>query len=150
MTPGFTCLIVGTRALPHEFSCDILLWQTSDFKPDQESIMNFDVTRSDSFQIISAKGDVHHAIADEFKRIILEQLDSGCSTIVLDFSEAGIIDSSGIGAIVAAMPGAKAKQIRIILAGCGHTVKRVFQMIGFDQHFTITSTLDEALKPEEK
>lgn len=108
--------------------------------------MNFEVSRSGNYQIVSAKGDVHHAIADEFKEIILAQLESDCTAIVLDFSKASIIDSSGIGSIVAAMPGAKKKQIRIILAGCNHTVRRVFQMIGFDQHFTITSTLDEALK----
>ena len=108
--------------------------------------MNFEVTGANGFQIVSAKGDVFFSIADEFKATILEQLESGCSTIILDFSKSGIIDSSGIGAIVAAMPGAKAKKIRIILAGCNQTVRKVFQMIGFDQHFTVTSTLDEALK----
>ncbi len=108
--------------------------------------MNFEVTGSNGFQIVSAKCDVHYSIADEFKKTILAQLESGCSAIILDFSNAEIIDSSGIGAIVAAMPGAKARNIRIILAGCNHTIRKIFQMIGFDQHFTITATLDEAFK----
>ncbi|NLI77855.1 MAG: STAS domain-containing protein [Candidatus Riflebacteria bacterium] len=108
--------------------------------------MEFEVTTTEGRRIIASKGDVLHTCAEEFARVIREQVEEGHQVIVLDFSKASMIDSAGISSIVANIGLVKERNARIILGGCNPTIQKVFQLIGFKQHFAVTGTLAEALK----
>lgn len=90
------------------------------------------------------------AVAIQFKDAMRKQTEGGPEVVVLDLSKVEFIDSSGLGAIVAAMK-ILGKERKLALAGLTPAVARVFQLTRMDSVFSIFSTLDCAvaqLKPQ--
>jgi anti-sigma B factor antagonist len=84
------------------------------------------------------------AVAIEFKDAMRIHTDNGPDLIVLDLSKVDFIDSSGLGAIVAAMKNMGGDR-RLALAGLTPTVARVFNLTRMDSVFSVFPTLDDAL-----
>nr|WP_281501798.1 STAS domain-containing protein [Aliiroseovarius sp. F20344] len=84
------------------------------------------------------------AIAISFKDTMREMTADGPDRIVVDMSRVDFIDSSGLGAIVAAL-----KQVpdgrSFELAGLSSTVKKVFSLTRMDTVFTIHADVASAL-----
>lgn len=99
----------------------------------------------DDVQIVKVNAQrIDAAMAIQFKEDMRAQTDAGPERVILDLSEVEFIDSSGLGAIVAAM-----KQLdggrRLDLAGLTPTVDKVFRLTRMDTVFKLFDTLDEAL-----
>ena len=84
------------------------------------------------------------AVAIEFKDAMRIETDNGPDLIVLDLSSVEFIDSSGLGAIVAAMKHL-GKDKKLALAGLTPTVERVFKLTRMDSVFSVFPTLEGAL-----
>lgn len=84
------------------------------------------------------------AVAIQFKDEMRTQTMDGPARVILDVSQVEFIDSSGLGAIVAAMkqlgPGRKLE-----LAGLTPAVDSVFRLTRMDSVFTLYPSLDAAL-----
>jgi anti-sigma B factor antagonist len=65
--------------------------------------------------------------------------------VVLDMSNVGFLDSSGLGAVVAVMK-ALGPIRRLELSGLSPTVEKVFRLTRMDSVFIIHKTLPEALR----
>ncbi|MFK7878603.1 STAS domain-containing protein [Roseobacter sp.] len=99
----------------------------------------------EALRIISVQEErIDAAVALEFKDAIRVETDGGTDTVVLDLSMVKFIDSSGLGAIVAAMKNLGAGR-KMALAGLTPTVERVFQLTRMDTVFSVFSTVDGAL-----
>ncbi|UOA25582.1 STAS domain-containing protein [Pseudosulfitobacter sp. DSM 107133] len=81
--------------------------------------------------------------AIEFKDAMRAETDNGPDLVVLDLSAVDFIDSSGLGAIVAAMKHL-APQRKLALAGLTPTVDKVFKLTRMDSVFSLFATLDDA------
>lgn len=96
-------------------------------------------------RIISVQHDrIDAAVAIEFKDAMRDQTDGGPDLVILDLSQVGFIDSSGLGAIVAAMKH-MGKDRKLALAGLTPTVARVFQLTRMDTVFSVFPTLEGAV-----
>lgn len=107
--------------------------------------MTLTCTETDDTQIITVHADrIDAAMAIQFKEDMRAETESGQARVVLDLSAVTFIDSSGLGAIVAAM-----KQLgdgrRLDLAGLTPMVDKVFRLTRMDTVFSLFATLDEAL-----
>ena len=84
------------------------------------------------------------AIAISFKDRMRELTDEGPNRVLVDMKQVDFIDSSGLGAIVAAM-----KQVgedkTLELASLSNTVKKVFKLTRMDTVFSIHTDVDTAL-----
>lgn len=99
----------------------------------------------DQLRIVSVQGSrIDAAVAIEFKDAMREETDDGPDLVVLDLSKVEFIDSSGLGAIVAALKNMGAQK-RLALAGLTPTVARVFQLTRMDSVFNVFPTLESAL-----
>ncbi|WP_299701022.1 STAS domain-containing protein [uncultured Tateyamaria sp.] len=99
----------------------------------------------DSLQVVSVHGSrIDAAVAIEFKEAMRGATDSGDDTVVLDLSEVQFIDSSGLGAIVAAMK-QMGQSRKLALAGLTPTVEKVFRLTRMDSVFPVFPTLDGAI-----
>ena len=84
------------------------------------------------------------AVAIQFKEKIRELAEDGPSRVILDMAQVGFLDSSGLGAIVAAM-----KQLgtdrSLELAGLAPMVQKVFRLTRMDTVCTIHETASAAV-----
>jgi anti-sigma B factor antagonist len=80
-----------------------------------------------------------------FKDRMKAALEGGAARVVLDMSGVGFLDSSGLGAVVAAQRFLRAGQA-LELAGLTGAVERVFRLTRMDRMFIIHSEVDDALR----
>lgn len=83
------------------------------------------------------------AVAIQFKDAMRKVTGSGPDRIVLDLSKVEFLDSSGLGAVVAAMKHAGPGQT-LELAGLTPTVAKVFHLTRMDTVFTIHADIAAA------
>lgn len=83
------------------------------------------------------------AVAIQFKDTVRELAEAGPARVVLDLQIVDFIDSSGLGAIVAAMK-YLGKERKMELAGLQSKVEKVFRLTRMDSVFTIHDSADEA------
>ena len=99
----------------------------------------------DSFTIVSVdESRIDAAVAIEFKDAMRAHTDDGPDLVILDLSQVDFIDSSGLGAIVAAMKHMGSART-LVLAGLTPTVEKVFRLTRMDSVFSLFSTLEGAL-----
>ncbi|MEP2891635.1 STAS domain-containing protein [Tateyamaria sp.] len=100
----------------------------------------------DNLQVVSVLDNrIDAAVAIEFKDAMRASTDEGDDIVILDLSEVHFIDSSGLGAIVAAMKH-MGKSRKLALAGLTPTVEKVFRLTRMDSVFSVFPTLDGALE----
>ena len=100
---------------------------------------------TDDTQVIRVHSDrIDAAMAIQFKEDMRHEAESGASRVILDLSDVEFIDSSGLGAIVAAM-----KQLgngrKLDLAGLHPFVEKVFRLTRMDTVFRLYPSLTDAL-----
>ena len=106
--------------------------------------MSLTSTVSGSARIVTVNADrIDAAIAIQFKEDMRMETEEGPDRVILDLSSVAFIDSSGLGAIVAAM-----KQLgddrSLDLAGLTPMVQKVFHLTRMDTVFKLFASLDDA------
>ncbi len=99
-------------------------------------------------RLIEANGArLDAAVAIRFKDEMRVLTGDGPERIVLDMKNVEFLDSSGLGAVVAAMKQA-APARRLELAGLTPTVRKVFGLTRMDTVFTIHDSAEAVLKAD--
>lgn len=106
--------------------------------------MSLTSTLTDEAQIVTVNAErIDAAMAIQFKEDMRAETDGGPDRVILDLSEVKFIDSSGLGAIVAAM-----KQLgsgrKLDLAGPTPMVEKVFRLTRMDTVFDLYASLTDA------
>ena len=111
--------------------------------------MELSTTSDKGVTIIRVDADrIDAAVAISFKDRMRELLGGASGRVVLDLEKVDFIDSSGLGAIVAAMKNLEPHR-RIDLAGLNPSVDKVFRLTRMDTVFKLYPTLDGAFEPQE-
>ena len=96
--------------------------------------------------VIHAMTDrIDAAGAIQFKERMREITENPSERVVLDMSNVGFLDSSGLGAVVAVMK-ALGPVRRLELAGLTPTVQKVFHLTRMDSVFIIHKDLPEGMR----
>ncbi len=107
--------------------------------------MQLHASNAGPVRIVTVDADrIDAAVALEFKDAMRAACDTAGPRILLDLSGVTFIDSSGLGAIVAAMKQLSDAQ-QLELAGLTPLVDTVFRLTRMDTVFRIHPTLDDAL-----
>lgn len=106
--------------------------------------MTLTSTMIDGTQVVTVNAErIDAAMAIQFKEDMRAQTDGGAERVILDLSNVNFIDSSGLGAIVAAMKQLGAGR-KLDLAGLTPVVDKVFRLTRMDTVFSLYETLNEA------
>ena len=89
------------------------------------------------------------AVAIQFKEAVRSAAGDSARRIVLDMSAVEFLDSSGLGALVAAMK-LIGQGRRLELAALGASVERVFRLTRMDTVFTIHPSVPSAFGPSSR
>ncbi len=107
--------------------------------------MELSATTTDHLQIIRVAEDrIDAAVAIAFKDNMRSLTEGGEGDVLLDLSQVEFIDSSGLGAIVAAMKQLGADR-KLQLASMSANVDKVFRLTRMDMVFTIHGSVEDAI-----
>ena len=107
--------------------------------------MDMAAEESGNYQIIRVNAErIDAASAIQFKDRMRDLTDGASGPVVLDMTQVDFIDSSGLGAIVAAMKMLGADR-KMELAGLTEKVMKVFRLTRMDSVFTLHADVDAAL-----
>jgi anti-sigma B factor antagonist len=107
--------------------------------------MNLTTTQSGEIQVITVnEARIDASVAIQFKDAMRSISDEGTSRILLDLSQVDFIDSSGLGAIVAAMKHIGSAR-KMDLSGLTPNVDKVFRLTRMDTIFGIHPSIEHAV-----
>lgn len=106
--------------------------------------MNLESRDSGATRVVAVREErIDAAVAIRFKDLMREQSGDAPPRVVLDLGAVEFIDSSGLGAIVAAMKQMDGR--RLELAAVTPAVDKVFRLTRIDSIFTIHPSVEAAL-----
>lgn len=86
--------------------------------------------------IVELRGEIDVAAAAELREVLYDAL-AQATDVIVDLAAVGFIDSSGIGALVAADAYTQGNGSTLALRGLRGPTKRVIQILGLEQTLTI-------------
>jgi len=78
--------------------------------------------------VISVIGDCDMYNAKEFLTTVMEKMNSGFTSVYIDFSGVIYLDSSGVGAIIKSIQFSKEKKVALKFRGITGTPRKVLKM----------------------
>ena len=108
--------------------------------------MGFSQTRDQSgVAVVQVEGQLIVGNRQELKGLVQEGLDRGERKFVIDCTQTGYIDSSGLGALVSLSRKVREQGGELRIAGLNEDLRALFELTKLDTLFHISPTPDEAL-----
>ena len=107
--------------------------------------MDIEVTEIGKLTVVAPVGDIDMAVADELRVRLASLVEQGRVALILDLGRVMYIDSSGLGAVVAAMKQARASGGDLALCALEDDVRAVFQMTRLDTVLAVHPTRERAV-----
>ena len=95
--------------------------------------------------VVAVHGQLVVGNRQEFKQTVLDEVERGARQIVIDFSETGYIDSSGLGALVSLSKRLREAGGALRLAALNDDLRTLFELTRLDTLFRLYATCAEAL-----
>lgn len=103
-----------------------------------------EVTEHDGCTVVAVRGEVDLATAPALKSRLLELVSAGVTEIVVDLTATDFLDSTGLGAVVAAYKRVRAHDGHLKLVATAARVKRVFEITNLNRVVPICGSIEEA------
>lgn len=107
--------------------------------------MGFSKVQNDGVAILKVEGQLIVGNRQELKGLVQEGLDRGERKFVIDCTQTGYIDSSGLGALVSLSKKVREQGGELRIAGLNEDLRALFELTKLDTLFHISPTADEAL-----
>jgi anti-anti-sigma factor len=109
-------------------------------------MMSFNVKRVKDITVVEVDGQLIVGNRQELKQKVLEEYESGMRKVLIDFANAGYIDSSGLGVLVSL-----AKKLRedggdLRIANLNDDLRSLFELTKLDTLFPIADTRERGLE----
>ena len=108
--------------------------------------MGFSQSRDGSgVTVVKVEGQLIVGNRQELKDLVGAALDKGERRILIDFSQTGYIDSSGLGALVSISKRVREAGGELRLSGLNEDLRSLFELTKLDTLFAIAETSQQAL-----
>ena len=105
--------------------------------------MSFDVRKQNDVTVIDVEGQLIVGNRQELKQKVLEELENGSRKFLIDFTNTGYIDSSGLGVSLSKKIREQGGELR--LANLNEDLRTLFELTKLDTLFHISNNREEAL-----
>ena len=95
--------------------------------------------------VISVDGQLIVGNRHELKQKVMDAVEAGERKVLIDFTETGYIDSSGLGALVSLSKKLRDTGGELRLAGLNEDLRTLFELTKLDSLFNIADTAEQAL-----
>ena len=107
--------------------------------------MGFEVSKQDGVTVIAVEGQLIVGNRQELKQKVLDELEAGARKFLIDFSNTGYIDSSGLGVLVSLSKKIREQGGELRLARLNEDLRTLFELTKLDTLFHIADDRDEAM-----
>ena len=107
--------------------------------------MGFSKTLNDGVAILKVEGQLIVGNRQELKGMVQEGLDQGERKFVIDCTQTGYIDSSGLGALVSLSRKVREQGGELRIAGLNEDLRALIELTKLDTLFHISPTADDAV-----
>ncbi len=108
--------------------------------------MAFQVSKEGSTTVVDVEGQLIVGNRQELKARVLEELEAGERKFVIDFTETGYIDSSGLGVLVSLSKKIREKGGELRLSSLNEDLRTLFELTKLDTLFRISDSRAAALE----
>ena len=106
--------------------------------------MNYQTRKEQDATVVAFEGDVDLQSSPDARKVLLEMVGKG-KPIMVDLSEVGYIDSSGVASLVESFQAARKSGQDLVLISVSDGAKRVLELARLDKVFTICDTLEDGI-----
>src|ERR1700709_1171176 len=107
--------------------------------------MSFSIKKQGEIVVVDVEGQLIVGNRQELKQKVLDELERGEKKFLIDFSQTGYIDSSGLGVLVSLSKKIREQGGELRLANLNDDLKTLFELTKLDTLFQISDTRDRAL-----
>lgn len=107
--------------------------------------MAFTFERSDDLLTVAVDGQLVVGNRQEFKQMVLDEVEQGARRVLIDFTSTGYIDSSGLGALVSLGKRIREQGGQLRLTGLNEDLRTLFELTRLDTLFRLHDSRDDAL-----
>jgi anti-sigma B factor antagonist len=104
------------------------------------------VTLRDDAALVELAGEVDLYTAPELKRELLQVIENGARTVIVDLTETTFVDSTTLGVLLGGLKRLRASDGRIILVCSDRDIRKIFEITLLDRVFPIVETRDDAIR----
>ncbi len=108
--------------------------------------MSFQVSQNGGITLVEVEGQLIVGNRQELKQKVLEHLEGGDRKFVIDFSNTGYINSSGLGVLVSLSKKIREQGGELRLSSLNEDLRTLFELTKLDTLFRIADTKEEALE----
>jgi anti-sigma B factor antagonist len=108
--------------------------------------MAFHVNREGDVTVVDVDGQLIVGNRQELKQRVLDELERGERKFLVDFTNTGYIDSSGLGVLVSLSKKIREQGGDLRLASLNEDLNTLFELTKLNTLFTISETRDEGLQ----
>ena len=107
--------------------------------------MPFQIETAGDVVVVAVVGQLVVGNRQEFKQSVLDEVERGARRILIDFSETGYVDSSGLGALVSLNKRLREAGGELRLAALNEDMRTLFELTRLDTLFRLYGSRAEAL-----
>ncbi len=108
--------------------------------------MSFAIKKQGDVCIVDVEGQLIVGNRQELKQKVLDEIERGERKFLVDFSQTGYIDSSGLGVLVSLSKKIREAGGELRLANLNDDLKTLFELTKLDSLFQISDTRERALE----
>jgi anti-sigma B factor antagonist len=108
--------------------------------------MSFVLKKHNDVVVVEVEGQLIVGNRQELKQKVLDDLEKGERKFLIDFSQTGYIDSSGLGVLVSLSKKIREQGGELRLADLNDDLKMLFELTKLDTLFQISDTRERALE----
>ncbi len=108
--------------------------------------MSFSIQKQSDVMVVEVEGQLIVGNRQELKQKVLDELEGGERKFLIDFTQTGYIDSSGLGVLVSLSKKIREQGGELRLANLNDDLKTLFELTKLDTLFHIADTRERALE----
>jgi anti-sigma B factor antagonist len=108
--------------------------------------MSFRTSKQNGVTVVDVDGQLIVGNRQELKQKVLEELEGGERKFLIDFTNTGYIDSSGLGVLVSLSKKIREQGGELRLANLNEDLRTLFELTKLDTLFQIADTRERALQ----
>lgn len=105
--------------------------------------MQVEFRSADGIRVARVRGEVDLRTSPQLREMLLAEARAAVGILVIDLSDVGYMDSSGVGTLVFVKREVERTGGRVVLAGLQPRVRSVLEITHLDKFFTIVQSVDE-------